>query len=62
MSAGFCTGQVNVTYNNGSQNTTTMINVYVDISTTSLLTVTPDPGFGAVTATVGPAPSCSPES
>jgi uncharacterized protein (TIGR03437 family) len=53
MSAGFCSGQVLVNYNNGSQNTSTTINVFVDISSSSLLTVTPDPGFGMVTANVG---------
>lgn len=53
MSSGFCSGQVLVNYNNGSQNTSTTINVFVDIATTSLLTVTPDPDFGMVTASVG---------
>src|ERR1035437_3628857 len=54
MTAGFCTGNVIVTYNNGtSANSTVIIPVTVDISATSLLTVTPPYGFGVVTATAG---------
>lgn len=54
MTAGFCTGNVIVTYNNGtSANTTVIIPVTVDIAATSLLTVTPPFGFGVVTATSG---------
>jgi uncharacterized protein (TIGR03437 family) len=54
MTAGFCTGTVQVTYNNGSSaNTTTLIQVVVDIASTPLLTVTPSAAFGVVTATFG---------
>jgi uncharacterized protein (TIGR03437 family) len=54
MTAGFCTGTVIVTYNNGTNsNTTVNIPVTVDISSTALLTVTPPFGFGVVTATAG---------
>lgn len=54
MTAGFCTGNVIVTYNNGtSANATVIIPVTVDIAATSLLTVTPPFGFGVVTATSG---------
>ena len=54
MTAGFCTGNVIVTYNNGTDaNSTVIIPVTVDISATSLLTVTPPFGFGVVTATAG---------
>jgi uncharacterized protein (TIGR03437 family) len=53
MTAGFCSGTVIVTYNNGAQNTTVNIPVFVDIASTPLLTVTPDPGFGVVTASSG---------
>ncbi len=53
MTSGFCSGQVIVTYNNGAQNTSVNIPVFVNIAATPLLTVTPDPGFGVVTATVG---------
>src|ERR1035437_4709076 len=54
MTAGFCTGNVIVTYNNGTNaNSTVIVPVTVDISATSLLTVTPPFGFGVVTATAG---------
>jgi len=54
MTSGFCTGTITVTYNNGSSaNTTVNIPVTVDIASTPLLTVTPDNGFGVITATVG---------
>ena len=54
MTAGFCTGNVIVTYNNGTNaNTTVIIPVTVDVSSTALLTVTPPFGFGVVTATQG---------
>jgi uncharacterized protein (TIGR03437 family) len=54
MTSGFCTGTITVTYNNGSSaNTTVNIPVTVDIASTPLLTITPDNGFGVVTATVG---------
>ncbi len=54
MTSGFCTGNVIVTYNNGSNaNSTVIVPVTVDISSTSLLTVTPPFGFGVVTATAG---------
>ena len=54
MTAGFCTGNVIVTYNNGtSANATVIIPVTVDIAATPLLTVTPPFGFGVVTATSG---------
>jgi uncharacterized protein (TIGR03437 family) len=54
MTSGFCTGNVIVTYNNGtSSNATVIIPVTVDIAATSLLTVTPPFGFGVVTATSG---------
>ena len=54
MTAGFCTGTVIVTYNNGTNaNTSVNIPVTVDISATPLLTVTPPFGFGVVTATAG---------
>src|SRR3984957_1150828 len=54
MTSGFCNGTVIVTYNNGSSsNSTVNIGVTVDIApSTPLLTVTPDSGFGVVTATV----------
>ena len=54
MTAGTCTGTVTVTYNNGSSSNTTLnIGVTVDIAaTTPLMTLTPDSGFGVVTATV----------
>jgi uncharacterized protein (TIGR03437 family) len=52
MTAGFCTGTVIVTYNNGTNaNTSVNIPVTVDISSTALLTVSPPFGFGVVTAT-----------
>ncbi len=53
MTAGFCSGVVIVTYNNGSENATVNIPVYVDIAATSLLTVTPDQNFGVVVASSG---------
>jgi uncharacterized protein (TIGR03437 family) len=54
MTSGFCTGTITVTYNNGSSaNTTVNIPVTVDIAATPLLTITPDNGFGVVTATLG---------
>jgi uncharacterized protein (TIGR03437 family) len=54
MTAGFCSGTVVVTYNNGSsENTTTTIPVVVDVAPTPLLTVTPSAAFGVVTATYG---------
>jgi len=54
MTAGFCTGTVVVTYNNGSTaNTTVNIPVTVNIAPAPLLTVTPSSGFGVVTATLG---------
>ncbi|MGA3187123.1 MAG: hypothetical protein ABSF22_08425 [Bryobacteraceae bacterium] len=52
--AATCTGAVVVTYNNGvTAGTTLTIPVTVDIAAKSLLTVTPDFGFGVVTATYG---------
>jgi uncharacterized protein (TIGR03437 family) len=54
MTAGFCTGTVNVTYNNGvNPNTSVLIPVTVDIAATSLITVTPPFGFGVATASFG---------
>jgi len=54
MTAGFCTGNVIVTYNNGTNaSSTVIIPVTVDISSTAMLTVTPPFGFGVVTATAG---------
>jgi uncharacterized protein (TIGR03437 family) len=54
MTAGFCTGNVIVTYNNGTNaNSTVIIPVTVDIAATPLLTVAPPFGFGVVTATAG---------
>jgi uncharacterized protein (TIGR03437 family) len=54
MTAGYCTGNVIITYNNGvNANTTVIIPVTVAIAATPLLTITPDPGFGVVTATAG---------
>jgi uncharacterized protein (TIGR03437 family) len=53
MTAGFCSGQVIVTYNNGSENATVNIPVFVDIAATPLLTVTPDQNFGVVVASSG---------
>jgi uncharacterized protein (TIGR03437 family) len=54
MTAGFCTGTVIVTYNNGTNaNTSVNIPVTVDIAATPLLTVSPPFGFGVVTATSG---------
>ncbi len=54
MTAGFCTGTVIVTYNNGSSNENTSVNipVTVDIAPTPLLTIAPSSGFGVVTATL----------
>lgn len=54
MTAGFCSGNVIVTYNNGmNANSSVIIPVTVDIAATPLLTVTPPYGFGVVTATAG---------
>jgi uncharacterized protein (TIGR03437 family) len=56
MTGGSCSGTVIVTYNNGTNgNSTVLIPVMVDISTTAtpLLTITPPFGFGVVTASTG---------
>ncbi len=54
MTPGTCSGSVIVTYNNGQNaNTTVIIPVTVDISATSLLTITQPYGFGVVTASYG---------
>lgn len=54
MTSGFCTGQVVVTYNNGSNaNSTVIIPVTVDVAATALLTVSQPVGFGVVTGTFG---------
>ncbi len=56
MTGGSCSGTVIVTYNNGTNaNSTVLIPVTVDISTTStpLLTITPPFGFGVFTVTTG---------
>ncbi len=58
MTGGSCSGTVIVTYNNGSNgNSTVIIPVTVDISTTAtpLLTITPPFGFGVFTASTGSA-------